>query len=371
MIVSDQRREFLGSLGVMLAGLAGCTRQTDEEEELPGLPAEGTGSTGGSKEIESEPESPPAWDETIPTYPYPETGVGPLEPEPDPAVDNPVLTAEDVTDLDEPLFVADPFLFVEDGEWHMFLEAVEAGVGGLISHATSPDGGVSWEYNQVVLETDWHLSFPYVFKWDGEYYMTTEEGRDDAVVPLYRAEEFPTEWTDVGPAYDPAEFGHGVTDHVFFRWEDRWWSIAGDANEDAYAYYSDDLDGDWTAHDINPVIEGRPDASRPGGRPIVTEEGIMMFYQATAEFYGESLSAYQITDLTPETFEQERDPTSPLLEGTAEEENEDPAWNSLRMHHYDPWYRGEGDGWRAAVDGDARGMDGPNWAIGIYWIPNE
>nr|WP_245634253.1 hypothetical protein [Halalkalicoccus paucihalophilus] len=85
----------------------------------------------------------------------------------------------------------------------------------------------------------------------------------------------------------------------------------------------------------------------------------MMFYQATAEFYGESLSAYQITDLTPETFEQDRNPASPLLEGTAEEENEDPAWNSLRMHHYDPWYRGEGGGWRAAVDGDARGMDGP------------
>ncbi|KYH23913.1 hypothetical protein HAPAU_39920 [Halalkalicoccus paucihalophilus] len=233
----------------MLAGLAGCTSQT-EEEGLPGLPAEETGSTRGSEEIESEPESPPAWDETIPTYPYPETGVGPLEPESDPAVNTGLSTAEDVTDLDEPLFVANPFLFVEDGEWHMFLEA---GVGGLISHATSPDGGVSWEYEEVVLERDWHLSFPYVFKWDGEYYMTTEEGRNDAVVPLYRAEEFPTEWTDVGPAYDPAEFGHGVTDHVFFRWEDRWWSIAGDRNEDAYAYYSDDLDGDWTAHDINPV----------------------------------------------------------------------------------------------------------------------
>ncbi len=169
--------------------------------------------------------------------------------------------------------------------------------------------------------------------------------------------------------YDPAEFGHGVTDHVFFRWKDRWWSIAGDANEDAYAYYSDDLDGDWTAYDANPVIEGRPDASRPGGRPIVTDEGIMMFYQATAQFYGESLSAYHITDLTPVTFEQDRDPTSPLLEGTAEEESEDPSWNSLRMHHYDPWYRGEGGGWRAAVDGGARGMDGPNWAIGIYQIP--
>ncbi|WP_238532898.1 glucosamine inositolphosphorylceramide transferase family protein [Halalkalicoccus jeotgali] len=202
MTVMTRRRELLGCIGVVLTGLVGCTDQTEEGDEgLPGLPAEATEirPTGESEETKSEPEAPPTWDETIPTYPYPETGVGPLTPEPDPAVDNPVLTAENVTDLDEPLFVADPFLFVEDGEWHMFLEAVEAGVGGVISYASSPDGGVSWEYEEVVLETDWHLSFPYVFKWDGEYYMTTEEGRDDAVVPLYRAEEFPTEWTDVGP----------------------------------------------------------------------------------------------------------------------------------------------------------------------------
>lgn len=375
-ITDRRRREVLGSVGIGMAGLAGCTGQLfgkgEGDDDVPGVPDESDTSEESTEGTDSDRE-PPDWDRRIPTYPYPETGVGPLDAMPDPEADNPVLTAADVTDLDDPIFVSDPFLFVEDGEWHMFFEAVETGIGGVISHATSPDRGRSWEYDRVVLETDWHLSFPYVFKWDDEYYMTTEEGREDAVVPLYRAEEFPTDWTVIGPAYDPAEYGHGVTDHAFFRWNGRWWSIADDANEDTYVYHSDDLEsGDWTPHEANPVVEGRPGASRPGGRPIVTDEEIIVFFQETRDLYGASLDAYRITDLTTETYEDERDPASPIIGGTDRSDaGGDPMWNSLRMHHYDPWYLGEGEGWRVVVDGDMRDTEGPNWTIGIYRIPEN
>ena len=36
------------------------------------------------------------------------------------------------------------------------------------------------------------------------------------------------------------------------------------------------------------------------------------------------------------------------------------------MHHYDPWYRGEEEGWRIVVDGDKVDTPGPNWSIGVY-----
>ena len=46
--------------------------------------------------------------------------VSPFPLQPLPGIKNPILTAADVTDVDASI-VADPFLFVEDDIWYMFL----------------------------------------------------------------------------------------------------------------------------------------------------------------------------------------------------------------------------------------------------------
>ena len=79
-------------------------------------------------------------------------------------VTNPVLTGSDVTDKSAS-FVADPFMFHEDGDWYMFFE-VEDGASADIGLATSTDG-LNWTYDQIVLDTDFHKSYPVVFKFNG------------------------------------------------------------------------------------------------------------------------------------------------------------------------------------------------------------
>ena len=86
---------------------------------------------------------------------------------------NPVLRNTDVSDI-EAEFVADPFMLRTDDRWYMFFEVLHRETQrGVIALATSDDG-FNWKYEQVVLEEPFHLSYPYVFDWQGERYMVPE-----------------------------------------------------------------------------------------------------------------------------------------------------------------------------------------------------
>lgn len=100
-----------------------------------------------------------------PSQPHPETDTDPVTPRSPPGVENPVLTAEDVTDYGPVDFVADPFLYPDGDRWHMFFEVYTEArdPDAVIGHATSLNA-VEWEYDRVVLDTGSHLSFPYVFR---------------------------------------------------------------------------------------------------------------------------------------------------------------------------------------------------------------
>lgn len=293
----------------------------------------------------------------------------PFRPEPMESVANPVLTARDVHDHHGVDFVADPFLLVtEGGDWHLFFEIFDADAEptAVIGHATSDDGGRSWRYDRVVLREDVHLAFPYVFEWEGEFYMVPEKwDRDDpAEVQLYRATNFPDDWQPVSTVVRP---DRQLADCVVFRWNDRWWAVLGsmDGRYDLLVYHTDDLRTDgWTPHERNPVASGRPRAARPGGRPVVGEDRILLFLQDCVEQYGDKVRAFEITRLSRTEYAGREWPESPILEGT----DRRLGWNSGRMHHIDPLYTD--DGWVCAVDGNIglgrRIFGGHHWSIGMY-----
>lgn len=354
------RRRFLYLTTSALAALGGCSTTAGSESSDRLL---------GPRPLHEGPD--------IPTYPYPETGGDPLTLSPSPTIDNPVLHPSDVTDADA-AFVADPFMFVEHGSFHLFFEVVVAGERGKIGHAVSTDGR-TWEYDRVVLDTGYHLSFPYVFKWDGEYYMSPEDGRDpDDVITLFRASSFPTGWRRVVDLEAPA---YGENDHVLFRWRDHWWLLVGNDRSngrprgETYLYFSEVLEtDDWTPHPENPVVTGRRETGRPAGRPIVRDDYVLVYFQDGSVEYGNRVGAYHITELTPSTYADEPAKDGPVVGGTAWTEsvgfldrvdNHAPislsdAWNADRMHQIDPWY--VGDRWLCAVDGWNDGV----WSIGMY-----
>ena len=260
-----------------------------------------------------------------------------------PEAHNPVLTHHDVRDATA-AFVADPFMILSDGEWHMFFEVMNSLTEkGEIGLAKSADG-VIWEYQRIVLSEDFHLSYPYVFQWDGAYYMIPET-LPRGVVSLYQAEDFPTRWSYVGPLVD------GIfADPSILRFDDRWWLFlpANPYEHDRLRlYYADDLRGPWREHPASPIVEGNNHNARPAGRVIVRNGAPIRFSQDCFPAYGSQVRGFEISSLTTDRYSEAEHELSPLLIPSGE------GWNAHKMHHIDA-HALPGGGWIACVDGFAQ-----------------
>ncbi|HEX3577274.1 MAG TPA: hypothetical protein VHY33_01825 [Thermoanaerobaculia bacterium] len=255
------------------------------------------------------------------------------------AAAHPVLFASDVTDVPA-IFLADPFMLSADGAWHMFFEVLNrSNRRGEIGHATSGDGE-SWTYDRIVLREPFHLSYPCVFEWDGDYWMVPETLGANAI-RLYRGAPFPGHWTPVADLV-PVR----AADPTLFRYDGRWWMFACLTPYQHRAlglYYADNLTGPWQAHPRNPIVEDDPSIGRPGGRVLIDGGRLYRFAQDSLPAYGRQVRALEIIELTPESYREAEVNESPVLTGSGE------GWNAAGMHHLD--VHKVNDSWIACVDG--------------------
>ncbi|MFN0070271.1 MAG: hypothetical protein ACKVVP_02125 [Chloroflexota bacterium] len=272
-------------------------------------------------------------DYAISMYSGPSIGqLGPM-----PGASNPVISARSVTDLPAQ-FVADPFLIKRGERWSLFFEVVDRRNGrGCIGHASSLDGR-SWSYDQIVLSEPFHLSYPFVFEWEGEVYMVPESS-ERYEVRLYRARRFPDRWELVtsllrGP----------YVDSTLFRWNERWWMFSGIGWGNLHLFHAEHLNGPWQEHPNSPLIVANDSVARPGGR-VITENGkLLRFAQDDYPYYGRQLRAFEIDVLSPTNYVEHQVPYSPLLVPGSD------SWNRRGMHHLDAHQQEDG-AWCASVDG--------------------
>ncbi len=252
---------------------------------------------------------------------------------------NPVLTKDDVTDVDAD-FVADPFMIHVGDTWYMFFEVLNAKTRhGDIGYATSQDG-LRWTYCSIVLDEPFHLSYPHVFEWQDKHYMIPES-YEASSVRLYEASNFPTEWTFVSQLVRD-----DLVDPTVFRHDDRWWMFASAnelGNNKLAFYYADELTGPWIRHPQSPLIVRNPNIARPAGRVIQTADKLYRVSQDDHPSYGLSVGVFEITKLTLTDYE-EKPVKVPFLEGGAAD------WNRLGLHQLDAHQLPNGQ-WIAAVDG--------------------
>jgi len=268
------------------------------------------------------------------------TGTSPLRLSAPSAVRNPVISRNDISDV-RALFVADPFMVNHDGRWFMFFEVMnQDSERGEIGLSVSRDG-FRWEYSRIVLREPFHLSYPHVFRWNDDYYMTPETLRLNSVC-LYRADPFPTHWTRVGTIL-PVR----CADPSIFRVDDTWWLFTGKpvAHSDTLRlYYSRHLLGSWQEHPKSPIVEGNAHIARPGGRVTLWDGNLVRYAQDCHTRYGQLVRAFTITELTVTSYAEREVPDSPVLCATGS------GWNGQRMHHVDPHLMDDGR-WIACVDG--------------------
>lgn len=271
-------------------------------------------------------------------------GTSPLVLQPSAYTKNPVLTAQDVTDIQAD-FLADPFLLQEGDAWYLFFEALNsANSQGDIGYASSANG-YDWTYQKIVFDEPFHLSYPQVFKWEGEYYMVPETSETNSI-RLYRAVNFPSDWEFVTTLVS----GRPYVDSSLFYYNGGWWmysaaySSATGVDDTLYLFYADNLVGPWVEHPMSPVVAADPNIARPGGRVIQFDNRLVRFTQDDYPTYGNQVRAFEVMQLTRTDYAEVEVPENPVVAATGL------AWNADGMHHIDPVLLPSGT-WLAVVDG--------------------
>ena len=151
------------------------------------------------------------------------------------------------------------------------------------------------------------MSFPYIFRYKDELYMVPETSKAKSI-RLYKCIDFPTKWEYQKDIFKDIN----ATDSMIFYHNSIWWiffttSITGkNYNSHLVAYYtkSDPINGKWTPHKKNPLISDSTIA-RNGGI-LGLDRGVVIRARQRQSFniYGASLSLAEITELTPELFNE-------------------------------------------------------------------
>lgn len=204
-------------------------------------------------------------------------------------------------------FWADPFLCTRHGKTFCFVEefVYKTGKGHI---AALEINGTKIVERGIALREPFHLSFPYLFEYEGELYMCPE-AHGSGQVRVYRCTEFPLQWKLEKIIMKDVS----AVDTMLFPRAGKWWmltSIDESGTEDycseLFLFSSDSpLSTNWIPHRQNPI---RIDCC--GGRNAgLIIEGDKIFRLAQCQGfdrYGQSLVVHEIKEVSDARYVEER-----------------------------------------------------------------
>lgn len=202
-------------------------------------------------------------------------------------------------------FWADPFPLKVNGKQYIFFEdyVYSAGRAHISVIEVDQNGIVSGPTEALKLDS--HLSYPFVFEWQGDYYMIPETGERN-VVELYRAVNFPFEWQPVKVLVE----ANCPLDATVIEVDGRWWMFVNIQEEGArvnwdelHLYHSENLLGPWKPHARNPIVSDVRSA-RPAGRLFWSNNALYRPSQDSSIRYGFATSVSRVTKLTTSEYNE-------------------------------------------------------------------
>lgn len=200
-----------------------------------------------------------------------------------------------------PGIMADPFVVKKDSMYYMFYEEKSGKRNsnhGNICVLESSDGK-TWKYLGYALDAPFHLSWPNVFEYEGEYYMIPERGAT-LEMAIYKAIDFPMKWKKEVVICR----GKFYADPIIYNLDNIWYLFVQE-QEGLCLYYNDNfLEDDWTLHSSSPVATGS--GSRPAGQIYTINDEQYMFLQMSKGSYGTGVFAYVIDSISTTDFAMHR-----------------------------------------------------------------
>ena len=163
----------------------------------------------------------------------------------------------------------------------------------------------TFERPVTVLERPYHLSYPFVFRWRGTWFMMPESSRASRI-QVFSARQFPWEWTPEAVLFDSL---HAV-DSTLVSVEGRWWLFTNVSPHPAirnydelYAFYAPTPFGPWTPHRRNPVKSDARSA-RAAGSFFWKGKALYRPSQDCSGRYGSAMVINRVDQLTPDVFQE-------------------------------------------------------------------
>lgn len=201
-------------------------------------------------------------------------------------------------------FWADPFVLPSGGGWVLFFEELPfaTGKGHISAIEIARNGTRGTPF--TVLERDYHLSYPFVFEWNGETWMIPET-RVNGTVELYRAVDFPRDWVFDRVLLD----GVNAVDATLAEIGGRWWMFVGLGepgawtDDELHLYHADTPLGPWTPHRHDPV-KSDVRSARPAGRPFLHDGAWYRPAQDCSTRYGAAIVINRIERITETEYRE-------------------------------------------------------------------
>lgn len=203
-------------------------------------------------------------------------------------------------------FWADPFPVELNGAYFIFIEeyVYQCHKGHISVIEMDPLG--KWKPPVKILERPYHLSYPFVFLWNDEYYMIPETQGAESI-ELYKCLEFPWSWKLDRVLIQ----GVSAVDTTLYHYGGKWWMFTSIKNKEEphnwnklCLFFADCPVGPWHEHKKNPIISDAR-CARPAGRLFFHNGNVYRPAQDCSRRYGGAISIRRITRLDCAGYSEE------------------------------------------------------------------
>ena len=193
-------------------------------------------------------------------------------------------------------FWADPHIVYENNQYYIFFEEFlyAQNKGHIALLQIDKNGNI--QNSKKILEKSYHLSYPFVFKFNNTYYMIPETHANHTI-ELYECIDFPYSWKFSKNLMKNID----AVDTTLFYDKDKWWLFTSISKynqiktwDDLFLFYTDDLiNGSWKSHPCNPIISDLRKA-RSAGKIFLQDKNIIRPSQDNSLGYGSGISLNKI-----------------------------------------------------------------------------
>ncbi|HEV1994564.1 MAG TPA: hypothetical protein VGR03_09555 [Candidatus Acidoferrum sp.] len=201
-------------------------------------------------------------------------------------------------------FYADPFLIKRNGTNYLFFEDFEVAKDRAVISCMEVGKDGTLGVPRTALETDYHLSYPFVFEHRGEVYLIPET-RTRKRIELYRAAEFPLKWVLVKMLAENVQ----AVDSTLHQSAGKLWLFANIAVpgastfDELHLFLADSLQGEWTPHPKNPIVSDVRRA-RPAGALFFENGKLIRPSQDCTVRYGRAMTLNEVQVLSATDYRE-------------------------------------------------------------------